>query len=351
MSWFYIKKNLTIFIALVLILQTGQAQATASNNLLSIDITASANSDYDSAFKLAQGLGMQVTSISITWDEFETSVNRFNPDDNYLKTANDYYPEKNTQISLMLGFIDTNNLRLPSDLMKKDLDDPELINRFKAFIDYAFEQIPDLELSSLAINNEIDAYLGTNDQLWQDYQTFYKEITDYIHNNYPSIKIGTKITYDGLAGFARAQAKLVNSYSDIIMMTYYPIKPDFTVREPVDIEADIRDVLELYPNKNLYIMETGYPSSKLLASSQKKQAEFIKAIFQVWDLYAEQIKLIDFLWLHDLPPDALAAYGEYYNVDSKRFIAFIGSLGLRSYDGKDKLAFKALLQELKARGW
>ena len=110
-------------------------------------------------------------------------------------------------------------------------------------------------------------------------------------------------------------------------------------------------LLELYPNKNLYIMETGYPSSKLLASSQKKQAEFIKAIFQVWDLYAEQIKLIDFLWLHDLPPDALAAYGEYYNVGSNKFTAFIGSLGLLSYDGKDKLAFKTLLKELKARGW
>jgi len=193
--------------------------------------------------------------------------------------------------------------------------------------------------------------LGSDEEMWRQYGVFYKEVVDYIHANYPKIKVGTKITFDGLAGFARAQAKLINDYSDIIMMTYYPIKADFTVREPKEVMSDLKTIVELYPRKKIYILEAGYPSGTLVNSSEAKQAEFIKEIFKAWDLYAEHIKLIDFLWLHDLPPEALSAYGNYYQFDSEKFLAFIGTLGLRSYSAKDKEAFRVLVEEVEARGW
>ncbi len=338
---------------MLFIISFGYAQLPLpkANRILSIDITMADGNDFDKAFEIAKEAGMQATNLSITWDEFETSPNSFEPETNYLELANDYYPAKNTKISLMLGFIDSNNLRLPSDLKNEKLDSPILIKRFEAFIDYAMSQVADLELSSLAINNEIDIFLGENETLWQQYSNFYQKISKYLRLNYPDIKFGSKITYDGLLGFAKEQAKALNTFSDLIMLTYYPIKEDFSVRDPKEVAIDFANIVKQYPDKEIYILEAGYPSSSILASSEEKQAEFVKEVFKAWDIQVEHIKLIDFLWLHDLPPEALTYYGRYYGLDSKLFLAFIGSLGLRTFNGEDKPAFKMLLSEAKARAW
>lgn len=343
----------TLYLLLTLLFSVGQTQLPLQkvDRILSIDITMAQDNDYNSAFALAKDAGIQATSLSLSWADFETSANTFEPETNWLKIANDYYPAQNTQISLMLGFIDTNNLRLPHDLQNRDFDDPELINRFKAFVDYVFLQIPNLELNSLAINNEIDIYLGTDKLLWQQYQVFYQEIANYIHTTYPDIKLGSKITFDGLSSFAKLQAKELNLYSDVIMLTYYPLNANFSVKEPSTVSKDFALFVELYPDKPIYILEAGYPSSSLLGSSEEKQAEFIKEVFIAWDANVEHIKLIDFTWLHDISPSSLIEYSNYYGINSSFFLAYLETLGLRTFDGEDKKAFKIFINEVKARAW
>ena len=42
---------------------------------------------------------------------------------------------------------------------------------------------------------------------------------------------------------------------------------------------------------------------------------------------------------------------KYYCLKDKGFASFLGTLGLRTYDGKDKEAFVTLGEEVKKRDW
>jgi len=56
---------------------------------------------------------------------------------------------------------------MPADLAGTPFDDPAFIQRFKALLDYVLAQIPDLQLTSLAIGNEIDGYLGADKEAFR----------------------------------------------------------------------------------------------------------------------------------------------------------------------------------------
>ena len=346
-----VKKFALGFLLIVGLFTYAQDELSKKDRLLSIDLTTASDDDFGKAFTLAREAGMQVTSLSLAWDELEPSPGQYGTELNWLEIFNDFYSEQDIAISLSLTPIDTNNLRLPEYLKNKAFDDPEVIEAFKRLLDYVFSQIPDLELSCLSIGNEIDGYLATDKELWQQYTIFFREIYGYIKSKYPELLVGSKIGFGGLTGTAYALSADLIKTSDVVMLTYYPLEPDFTVKEPVVIHEDFAKLVELFPDKAIFVLESGYPSSPLLGSSEAKQAEFVREIFRAWDTYSENIKLLDFLWLHDLPPMVVEELGGYYGLDDEKFLAYLATLGLRTFDGEDKQAFQVLQEEASRRGW
>jgi hypothetical protein len=319
--------------------------------LLSIDLTWAANSDFGEAFFLGKSLGMQVTNLSVQWDELEPSPGQYSSPDDLLQNANSFFPTQDIVVSLMVGFIDTNNLRLPSDLVGKPVDDPEVIERFKRLLDYVFAEIPDLGLTSLSIGNEIDGYLATDKELWQQYTRFFQAVSAYAKTKRPGLVVGSKLGFGGLMGEAQnLSADLIRS-SDAVMLTYYPLEADFTVKNPEVVFDDFAKLVQAFPDKPIYILELGYPSSPLLNSSEEKQAQFVQNVFRAWDKGAAHIKLIDFLWLHDISPEVVNELGTYYKLDNQNFLEYLATLGLRTHQGQSKQAFEVLKQEAKQRGW
>jgi hypothetical protein len=242
-------------------------------------------------------------------------------------------------------------LRLPPYLKDKAFDDPETIERFKRLLDYVFSQLPDLELSCLAIGNEIDGYLGTDKKRWQEYSKFFAEVSAYARTKRAGLIVGSKIGFGGLTKDARDLSRDIIGVSDAVMLTYYPLNPDFTVKEPEVVHEDFATLVELFPGKPIYMLEAGYPSSELLGSSEDEQATFVREIFKAWDTHAAHVKLLDFLWLHDIPSSVVDELGGYYGLQDEKFLAYLATLGLRTFDGEDKEAFKVLRLETKQRGW
>lgn len=317
------------------------------NRLLGIGVNEG-NIGFEKAFNKAKETNFNVIELAQQWDELETEKEVYT--NFYLDIANDYYPNHNIKISLNLNPIDTTNLRIPKDLKDKKLNDKETIERFKKVIDYLMLKTDKLEIVSLAIGNEIDVYLGNNKDKWEEYILFYKEITEYIHNKYPEVKVGTKITFESLNKNLKEESKNINQYSDIILTTYYPIKNN-KVENTIIVHEAFEEIVELYPNKKIYFAEIGYPSSEYLDSSQLKQADFIRESFKAWDIHKEQILLLNFIWLHDISSEELKHYEKYYGLGSKGFLEYLGTLGFRTYNGKDKLAFVALKEETELRNW
>jgi hypothetical protein len=95
----------------------------------------------------------------------------------------------------------------------------------------------------------------------------------------------------------------------------------------------------------------GYPSSPELGSSDERQADFIREVFRAWDAHATAIRMIDFSWLFDTSESSAGDTGRYYGMSGRRFSEFIRTLGLLTYAGGQKPAFRALKEEASMRGW
>ena len=320
---------------------------------LEIAITDAENRDYDQSISLVMGAGAESVSLSVFWDELETSPGTFAPDPNWLEISNSYYPGLDLQVSLVISVLDTTTARLPSDLAGRSFNDPELIVRFKALLDYIKTQIPDLELTSLAIGNEIDGVLGNNLEAWKNYSAFFTPAAEYARQLWPGVPIGTKIMFDGLIGPMSGSAENLNQTSDVIMVTYYPLSDGFSVKDPDSVLEDFDQIASMYPQKKIHLVEIGYPTSEINNSSPEKQASFIRNVFSAWDEHASHITVLSYVWLTDLPQSTVAEYEEYYGFKDPALGEFLRTLGLRTYSGsgENKIGFDIFQAEADARGW
>jgi hypothetical protein len=320
------------------------------DRVLAIDISESTKG-YGSDFTEAKTAGLELVQLSVMWDDIEPSKEEYVDPYNLFAAANSFYPGQ-VKVALMIGPIDTNNLRVPSDLKGKDFDDPEVIERYNKMIDFVFTKLDKVELQDLAIGNEIDIYLGTSSSKWEQYTEFFEQTSAHVREVKPGLPVSAKATFDGLReGKKKDFLKTFNENADAILTTYYPIKGDFSVKDMSSVEEEIEELLEIYPNKNVYFLEAGCPTSSLLGSSEETQAEFVKQMFMTWDKHKDQIKVVNFLWMHDQSDAMLKQFESYYGSSNKKFVAYLATLGYRTNDGEDKLGWKAIKAEAKARGW
>lgn len=325
--------------------------ASKGDRVLAMTANLAADQDFDKAFKVAQNAGVQSVNLGLHWDEIETSPGVFAPPLDLLALANSYYPPRKMKLNLELLVINTNHIRLPKDLMGRSFDDPVVLARFQKFLNYVLAKTEQLDITALAIGNEVDIKLGNDRKAWKQYETFFKAAVKHVHQRRPRLRVGCKATFNGYTKSAVAQLKKLNRQSDVVMVNHYLIEGDFGVRQPREIHGDFAKLVKLYPGRTIYFSELGFPSSKLLGSSEAKQAEFIRQAFQAWDTHRNVIKLVEFVWLFDESKQQLDQYEKFYGSSNPRFRAFLASLGLRHANGKAKAAFHAFKREAKNRGW
>jgi hypothetical protein len=332
---------------------TSYAQIIPTNNFIGIDISTQPQDEsftYDSCFALGTSLGMSVVGLFQNWDSIETAPNTF--DLSILDIANIYYPAYNMPLKLTITPIHTNNLEVPSDLTSTAFNNPVLISRFKTLLDSLKAHIPNVTLSSLVIGSEHDVYMGTNATLWSQYTTFYDSVSVYAKTLWPGLKVASELTFSGINTY-NTFAQALNTNSDYIGISYYPLNNDFTVKPVSTIPTDFATLVGLYPSKPLYFYQYGYPSSPTCNSSESQQAQFISQTFTTWDTYASNVKMINFTWLHDLDTAAVNYYGTYYGITDTIFLEFLRTIGLRTWNekGADKASFTELKCQAKLRGY
>ncbi|MCK9208685.1 MAG: hypothetical protein M0P66_16355, partial [Salinivirgaceae bacterium] len=279
---------------------TIKGQITPVDNIIGIDVSTfpqNAGFNYDSCFLLGKNLGMGSVGIFQNWTAIETAP--FTYDFAIMDIANYYYPAYSMPVDLTITPIHTNNLEVPSDLTSVAFDDPIFINRFKTLLDSIKVHIPNVTLSSLVIGSEFDVYLGTDAALWTQYANFYNSVSSYAKTLWPGLNVATELTFKGITS-QNGFAQVLNSNSDFIGVSYYPLNNDFTVKPVSTVPVDFATLVGLYPTKPICFYQYGYPSSTVCNSSEALQARFITQTFSAWDTYAANIRMIDFTWLHDL---------------------------------------------------
>ncbi len=201
------------------------------------------------------------------------------------------------------------------------------------------------------IGNEIDIYLGNSDKAWREYTEFYNAVAPFVRNKFPRAIVSGKITFDGFMNL-RDHVQGVLNNSNGVLVTYYPFKPgSFDVRDPSTAREDFNKITAFYPDKKIYFAEIGYPSGGGNRSSEEKQAAFVREAFLAWDNHHDQIPILSFDWLHDKSSGEVSEFERYYGSSDRGFSSYLGTLGLRTYNGKDKQAFVELRKATKSRGW
>lgn len=344
----------TIFYTTLLLLSfSAFAQINPTINKIGMDISTmpqNSSFNYDSCFKVGKDLGMTQTGMFQTWKAIETSSLVYNMA--YFNIANIYYPANNMPLDLTLVPINTNVLEVPSDLTVTPMSSTVMISRFNRLLDTIKAHIPNVTLTSLVIGSEHDVYFGNNTTQWNDYITFYNATMTYAKTLWPGLKVSTELTFNGITTHSTL-AQTMNANSDYIGVSYYPLNTNFTVKPVSTIPTDFATLVSLFPSQQLCFYQYGYPSSTLCASSDLQQAQFITQTFQSWDQYHNNIKMIDFTWLHDLDPAQVTYLSTYYNLNDPVFLEYLRTLGVRTWGNKgtDKPALHELRCQAKARGY
>lgn len=318
---------------------------------LGIGVTDPKDHDYAKAFAEAQRVGLQHNVLSFDWRDLETKPGEFKPEVNFLEVANAWYPPKKVPVHLMIRPLHTNQDARPGHLKGKPFDSPEVIASFKALLDWAFAQCPDLDVPSLSIGSESNLWLGEDEARWRQFGVFLKETAAHARKIRPGLRVASEATLEAFTGKKAPFLKALVACCDVVGCSDYPLKDDGNVKEPSAVRDTFRIACAFAGDKPVYFYQLGYPSGAGCASSEEKQATFVRELFAAWDAHAKAVPFVNVTWMDDIPAAAVEGYTKYYQFDTKTFRAFLGTLGMRHEGGKPKAAWKAIEDETRKRGW
>ncbi|MDN5213398.1 hypothetical protein QQ020_15110 [Fulvivirgaceae bacterium BMA12] len=317
-----------------------------------LDLTAS--NSFDDNINLASQLGVEFIALHVAWTSIETSPNNLSDPGDALSLLSTVAAANNLKFSLTLRPIDLSGKTVPPDLDGVRFNDDQMIDRFKAVIDFVFTKVDPSVLLNLQIGNEIDGYdtAGEVSTFWEDYGHFLKAMTGYVHTSQPQLKVGFTGTLYGLIDRPALFNDLLENV-DILGATYYPLQADFAVKDPEVVIDELDLLVKAFPAAPIYLQEVGYQSSAQNESSAAKQAAFYCNFFKAWDQQQHVIKSANLVRLNDLSEAGAHQSAGPYNISGTTFIEYLRTLGIRNYEGEgsNKQAFDIIHNNLSERGW
>jgi hypothetical protein len=322
------------------------------NRKFGFHITQTELGNYDESFQLAKQAGMEVLPITLVWNQVEPAKNELNLP--LLELVNGYYPAQNVSLCLTFTPVYAIQKAVPEDLKSLAWNDPGMIERFKNILSLLNQTLPAVSLSFLSLGNEVDLALHDPTQ-WEQFSIFYEAGRQHAKSLWgENLPVGIESSWQGLTHIYPNQLKALNQHSDYIQFSYYPLNADFTMKLPQNFEADMDQVLALYPSQKLVLEETGYATSAICQGSEEKQKQYIETIFQWWDLHAQRVPFIGFLWLSDLSTDQAQEFARDYGLPNNPvFSEYLRTTAFRTWPqkGEDKRGFQQLKLEAQRREW
>lgn len=307
---------------------------------------------FETSFQHFRNAGAHIIELNIPWNEIEPEPGIYtDPYQGVLKNTA-FYGQNEVEIILTLALIDAVDWEVPEYLSNTSCNSPQFLAAFRNMVDWVISAVPeDVTIRAISLGNEVDLVLQTAED-WEAYGKFMQATASYIHHTYPSIDIGVKTTVKG--GVFSDDLGLIqslNQFSDVVMLNYYPQNANYQVDEPESVYDHVSEIVAAFPGKRIWLTEVGYQSgSDLCGSSQTRQAHFYHHFFSAWDAYHEQIELVIINWMNDQSAETLEDWKAYYGNDPA-LLEFFSSLGLRTYEGSEKYAWRQLLKEVSVRGW
>jgi hypothetical protein len=287
------------------------------------------------AFSAVRDAGARGYLASYRWSELEPQPGQYALTDlqSLLQTITGL---GFTRILLNIQAINTTQKETPADLVGVAWDAPQMQIRFRALLD----QIAPLlgpEVKYVAIGNEVDSYLGANNQ-WAAYQAFFSQARAYLRTLRPGQLVGVTTIFDGARGTWKTPVQALNALADVAVYTYYGNDGAFQDLPPSAGVDALDEMVALAAGKPVIVQEFGQASTPVNGGSDDLQARFFAASLARWhDIGGAAIPFLSVFALYDFPPwlcDELLTY--YGTGPNTAFREYLCSLGLKRQDGTSK---------------
>lgn len=302
-------------------------------------------SDFLDSLRELVRLQVDGAQLSHGWDELEPSAGGFVA--KKLEDEAGWLRLLGAESVATVKTLDTVKRVLPADLAGLAWDDPTMIARWKAFLNAYVRKLPP-GTRWLSLGNEVDGYLANHPDEVPAYLRFLEAGRETVKAARPDLKVGVTLMRDGLVKRADVLKRLA-PFGDVSVFTYYPMADDISPLPVSDVAGHFAAMLAVANGRPLVLQEIGLPSSPVVGSSEAIQADFVREVFAQLDKHQKAIPLASFFLQMDLGPKLLDLMEGYYGLKNERFRAFLGSLGLRTTDGKPKAAHKVFRDAVRQR--
>ncbi len=257
-------------------------------------------------------------------------------------------------ISLTNTTVHMDHKHLPKYLQGKPFDDPQLLERWEAFLRAFLAEYGD-SIDYLNLSNEVGSYFGGHREEWPAYLTFVRKGVEVVRKVRPEIRVGVVLGCEGAATYWRD----LEPYCDYLAFTYYtpnsslaksPTAKALDPNHPNYFPAVLESTLRLAGTKPVLITEIGCATHKSIDSSPEIQTKFIEQMV-AW-LPGKEERILGLSWLShiDWPyahtKQALEGYLDEALLNHEPFLRYLTSLGLMYEDGAKKPGYDVLKNSL-----
>lgn len=308
----------------------------AAEPIESLAGTLSASGDYGEVLAAIDAIGAEATSLTLYWDDLQLDGD-YIADPDWPVIAQTVYPPRDIRIQLTFGVIDTIADRRPAALRNLAWDDPRVVEGFAALTTNVLSRMPDVDLVSVAVGNEVDGHLSG--EAVDEYKRFFEHARDAIHSIRPDVPVTIKMTWPGLS--KRPDMLALARHGDALSITWYPMDNAFHFADPDGALQELKAMAAMADGP-WELSEVGYPSHGCGASSPEAQARFHSGL-TMSAATQPNLRLVQRVWSHDISTAEVSSYLEYYRTNADCFVSYLASLGLRTNNDEPKPAFEVLV--------
>lgn len=323
-------------------------ESSTQRPLLGVTVTTFANEDdrpENLMKRFDQSVATGVTYISGAgkWLELEPSKGTYKLDS--IEFQSHWAQTNGAKMSYTLRLIDTVHKAVPPDLMKKGWTDAEMQKRVLRLVDGLAPILRD-RVQWFVFGNEIDGYFDRHPSEVADFVRLYDLVAARIHESAPGVKMASSIQFGGIDKLD-GPLQALNQRFEFLMLTYYPMKGDFTVQDP---SAPLRDLPRMKTAANgrqVVLQEIGYPTGAANRSNEDLQAQFFRNVFGEMRKDPQTFAAGSVFLMADLRDKFARDLARYYGINGHEpFRAFLQTLGLFDGDGRPKKSWSVFQSEL-----
>jgi hypothetical protein len=338
------------------------AVAPAGGRALAMEVNPPSGLDYATEVSVASNLGVTLVPVTLPWSTLESAApvgGQSQIDTSLFADLATVYSTGTVSLLISIPLVDTASIEAPPDLQPGlasgalALDDPSVITRYETLLDSLFANLGAVKVRYLLVANEENTYLSAKPEaMWTALASFFGTIKTYVAGKHPGVVVGMSLAFEGLLdSTAEAQIATLFASSDDVFVTYYLGDNGFGGVSSTTVPADMDTMVTFAGTRPVILKECGYATGTT-GHTEAGQVAFITDLFQAWDTHVAEVPVVTISRMFDDDESDCTSEAQAYGAAGNQdFIAFLCTLGVRSYADVPKLAWARLADAAAWRGF